>query len=329
MALRRHKVLAMATATLMGILAVNPVPLAAKNLLQMDQKAVAKYQAAKQDYLKLYNSYKQVRPTYLKAEAKFRSAGNGAEETPQFVDEVRAYLLNAADVAVSYLTVLKTEIESTPTLSASAKADILSEVEDDIVWLENQRSTIAEAETLEELRQASRLVKDYWHKVKPRARKLKGRFLILKTAFLIDRLETIVEQVADRAESANDDEVDTAEIDELLDAVGDRIALAKEKAQAAEAQYQSGDSVQESEAAILEAKEIAKDLHQDLKDVSLDLKQAVKELKKALKPGTGVNAEDEGRHEEREGTETEQGKDDNQPGDDDEGQERQDEEEQD
>lgn len=279
----RRRPYIIATVLLITALLLNPLPLAAKSLWQMDKQASARYSKAKQRYVKLRNEYKQVRAVYLKAEGQFRAAKARAGADQDFADNAKDYLLDSAAVALAYLEALKSQVENTPGVSEGAQADILSEIDDDIEWLQRKQSAIENAVSLDDLEEQSNQIRDYWKSSLARAKKMTGRFVLTKVTFFIERLEAVADRLEDQIEAAKDAGVDTSEAETLLDDARAKIEVAVDEAKTAEAAYQSIDPQKEPKTSVQAAQESSKRVHRQLKDAHRDLKQAVKELKSALK----------------------------------------------
>lgn len=255
-------------------------PLASANALALGQKhrrVMAKYQAAREQYLKEVNWYKSARQQFLSARAKYRKFKN-VENKAAYEEQARAFLERTVEVLIKRLESLKTWVSNRGALSDEDKAAIVAEIEEDIRWLTEKKGEISSASG-EQIKEKAQEVRQYWRRHRAKVKKVIGQIWGARLNWAIARFEDASEKTAAKIEELKEAGVDTTELEAWLNDMNEKIDLAKEKYEAAKAKYEAISSAEEANQLFNEAHQFIKEARDYLRQAHQKLREIIRKMK--------------------------------------------------
>ncbi len=241
----------------------------AKSLRERHQEARAKYQAARQQYLKEVNWWKTTRQQFVNARAKYRKLKN-AENKAAYEEQARKFLKKTIDVLIKKLESLKNWISNRPSLPESERQAIIAEIEQDINWLKNKKPEISTASPVQ-IKEKVKEIREYWRNHRVKVKKIIGQIWAARLSWTIEKFETVSLKVAGKIDELKAAGKDTSQLETWLTDFNQKIETAKEKRDKAKEKYQAISS-------LTDANKFFKQLHQFIKEANQCLRTARKKL---------------------------------------------------
>jgi len=252
----------------------------AKSLRERDQEARAKYQAARQQYLKEVNWWRTTREQFLNARAKYRQFKN-TENKAAYEEQARAFLERTINVLVKKLESLKNWVSNRPSLPESEREEIVAEIEQDINWLEGKKSGIATASPAQ-IKEKAKEIREYWRDHRIFVKKIIGQIWGARLDWVIERFETASSKIAAKIEELKAAGKDTSQLEAWLADFNEKIEIAKEKREKAREKYEAISSLADANQLFKEAHQFIKEANEYLRDAHKILIEIVKEMKRLV-----------------------------------------------
>ena len=258
----------------------------AKTLRERDQEARAKYQAARQQYLKEVNWWRTTRQQFLQARAKYRQFKN-AENKAAYEEAARNFLERTVEVLIKKLESLKNWVSNRRALSESERQAIVAEIDQDIAWLQDKKSGIATASPAQ-IKEKAKVIRDYWRNHRIFVKRIIGQIWGARLDWVIERFETVSSKISAKIDELKAAGKDTSQLEAWLTDFNQKIEIAKEKREKARAKYQAISSLADANELFKQAHQFIKEANQYLRDAHKRLIDIVKEMKKmVITPETG------------------------------------------
>ncbi len=263
------------------------VPVSALTFKERDVQARAKYQAAKEQYLKEVNFYKNARQDFLNARAKYQQFKN-AENKKTLENAARNYLEKAVSSLIKRLETIKNWVSNRGALSEAEKQAIMAEIDKDINWL-NERADKIQTADPSQIKEEAKTVRQYWKAHRNRVKSIIGQIWTARINFVITKAESFSAKVDAKIEELKAAGKDTSQLEAWLADFNQKLALAKEKYALAKAKFQAikgepgFDPMQEFAEAVRlfqEGHQFIKEANQYIRQAHAQLVQIVKEMKK-------------------------------------------------
>lgn len=249
-------------------------------LKKINDKTVEHYQKATNKYLKTVKNYQRVKKEYLNFREKVGVWKNLSEDQKnKHLDKAKEYLLKSDERAIVYLEKVKTKIQQMKNLDEAKKTTIIAEIDKEIQWLNSKKEEINNISSPEDLQNLSLELKNYWHQIRGRVKRLLGTALGFKFERMFNRMDKIRERINKAINQAKENGKQTEQLEEWLASFDQHLAAAKEKYQAAQADFKKISNAAEADALLKQANNYLKEAHQYLKTAYQDLKNITKGLK--------------------------------------------------
>ncbi len=243
-----------------------------------NQAVKSKYRSARTQYLKEINWWKTSRQQFQNARTKFQNSKN-PEARQNYEKNAEKFLEKTIDVLIKQLESLKTWIGNRSNLTEEEKQKIITEIDKDIAWLEQQKSEITGA-SIEEIRTKAREIKQYWRKHRVKVKKITAQTMTARLDWVIARFENVSQKISDKIEELKSAGVDTTELETLLKDFNQKVELAKEKYQAAKEDYENISSLEDANQLAAQVRQFIKEANQYLREAHAKLVEIIKEMKK-------------------------------------------------
>lgn len=250
----------------------------AKTLRERDQEARAKYQAARQQYLKEANWWKTSRQQFLNARTQYRQFKN-AKNKADYEEKARAFLEKTVDVLIKKLESLKNWVSNRRALSESERQAIVAEIEQDINWLQNKKAGIATASP-DQIKEKAKEIREYWKNHRVKVKRIIGQIWAARLSWAIERFETVSSKIAAKIEELKAAGKDTSQLEAWLADFNQKIGIAKEKRDKAKEKYQAISSLADANQLFKEAHQFIKEANQYLREAHKKLVDIVKEIRR-------------------------------------------------
>jgi hypothetical protein len=256
-------------------------------LKERDANARAKYQQTREQYQKEVNFYKSARQDFLNAKTKYQQFKN-ADNKKALEDAARNYLEKAVNSLIKRLETIKNWVLNRGALPESERQIIAAEIDRDINWL-NERLPKIQTASPEQIKEEAKTVRQYWKTHRVRVKRIIGEVWAARINFVIAKAENFSVKVDAKIQELKAAGKDTSQLEAWLADFNQKLALAKEKYEAAKAKFQAikGEPGFDPVTELAEADRLFREGHQFIKDADQYIKQAhaqlvqiVKEMKK-------------------------------------------------
>ena len=254
----------------------------AKSLRERHQEARAKYQAARQQYLKEVNWWKTTRQQFLQARAKYRKFKN-TENKANYEEKARKFLEKTVDVLIRKLESLKNWVSNRPSLPESERESIIAEIEEDINWLESKKSGISTASPAQ-IKEKAKEIREYWKNHRLKVKRIIAQIWTARLSWAIERFEAVASKIATKIEELKAAGKDTSQLEAWLADFNQKIEIAKEKKDKAKEKYQAISSLADANKFFKQVHQFIKEANQYLREAHQKLVEIVKEMKKLAMP---------------------------------------------
>ncbi len=244
----------------------------------LNQKARAKYQAARQQYVKEVNWWKTARQQFVSARAKYIKYKNSANKEA-YQEKARNFLEKTVEVLIKKLESLKVWVSNRKALSDSDKQAIVAQIEEDIAWLNNKKSEISTA-TPDQIRAKAKEVRDYWRNHRVRVKKIIGQILVARLNWVIAKFDSASTRLHSKINDLKAAGKNVSQLEAWLSDFDQKIQLAKEKRDLAKEKYQDISSFAEANQLFSQVHQFIKEANQYLRDAYKRLVEIIKGIKK-------------------------------------------------
>lgn len=239
--------------------------------------SVKSYVEARQRYMDSKESYQEAKEDYIEAKNSYEREKNELR-LRDVILKVKNFLLRSDEAMIDYMLSLKAKISENDDLPAQKKAEIITQIEADISWLEGRKTQINGANTRQEVISISRELKDRWQDIKPRERIYVGIFLSYKLTGILNRAEGLSDRIEDIIEELRGKGKDTKRLEELLASYNAKIQASQEARVKAIEAY-SNVNVLDSQTRITQGRQYILESQTSLKAAHDELAQILKIVK--------------------------------------------------
>lgn len=250
----------------------------AKTLRERDEEARAKYQAARQQYLKEVNWWRNTREQFLNARARYRQFRN-TENKALYEEKAREFLEKTVDVLIKKLEALRNWISNRRAISETERQAIVAEINEDINWLQEKKSGIATA-TPAQIKEKAREIRNYWLNHRVKVKKIIGQIWGARLDWVIEKFESIAIKISAKIDELKAEGKDTSRLEMWLADFNEKIEIAKEKREKAREKYEAISSLADANQLFKQAHQFIKEANQYLREAHKKLIEIVKEMRK-------------------------------------------------
>ncbi len=244
---------------------------------EKDAGARLKYQSDKQKYLKEVDAYKTARQQVINIREKYRKFQN-VENKSAYEEAAKTFLEKAIDTLVSKLEALKNRVANRSGISETERTNMLAELDQDINWLEEKKSGIADASS-EQIKETAREMRQYWTNHRVRVKKVIAQIWGARIDFMIEKFENSSAELEEKIAELKANGKDTSQIEVWLNDFKQKINTAKAKREQAKLKYQAISSAADANQLFKEAHQFVKEAHTSLQDAHKDLVKILKKMR--------------------------------------------------
>jgi len=266
--------------SLAGVLLLNTAIVSAENLGNQNEQAVKKYQNSKSNYLDAVQFYKNARSNFITAKNRF-AENKDKVGNQDLLAKAKEFISKSIQVSLRYLETLKTKAQNSPFLTDQERADIISEIDSDISWLNKKAEEVNKATTKQQILNEAIEIRNRWLKIRAGGKRITGEMLAARLNIVIEKFETNGEKAQEKIDALKANGIDTTELDIMMAEYNENLTLAKSKYEAAKNAFKSittlsgGDNLfKNGHKFIQEAKVYLKEAHKDLKEIVREIKAA-------------------------------------------------------
>ncbi len=173
------------------------------------------YIEARQRYMETKQDYQEAKQEWIDARNLYQRDKNELR-LRDVISKLKNFLLRSDQTMVAYLQDVKIKVSSNENIDAQTKANIMSDISEDISWLEAKQSEINGATTKQELISLSRQLKDKWDEIKPKHKIIAGIYYVHRIDGLLDKGDRISDRIQNVIDELKDQGKDTTRLEELL-----------------------------------------------------------------------------------------------------------------
>jgi hypothetical protein len=224
-----------------------------------------KYQNTKTEWNNARNSYMAIKPTLTNNVNSLDSA--------EHVSIVKNFLTKTLERMENHIEILESWLNRVIT-DKEEYLELTGELDGYKEQITEYKEEVENANTIQELREISSEIKEFWKDVREKLNKHVGIVLIEKVNEVIKRTEASTEKLQEKIDSLDQNNKQVSEMQDLLNGIDEDIKLAKEKYNDAldiYTQEQSATSLKETlkeiKELLSEAKKHLRDAHKGILDV--------------------------------------------------------------
>ena len=222
------------------------------------------------------NFYKTSKKDFLDAKEKFKK--NKAENKELFQERASIFSENSINEVINHLEAIKNKTKNASNISEKDRAKILSEIEEDIKWLELKKSEL-ERSSAEEIMEIAKEVRQYLKETRSRTRQIVGHMMAYRINDVILKSKEVEGEISKLLKNLQEDGEDITKLQELLKSFNKNIELAQEKYEDAKDCFDSMPSENNFSALFKNGHYLIKESHQYIKAALKDLKEIAKDLR--------------------------------------------------
>lgn len=273
----------------------------------MRQIATENLMAARERYQEAKREFQEAKRRFREARANLLEAKEEGDEAA-VLEYLKEYLINAADSIINQLKQIAERTNENEGIDEAEAEEILLDIESRISLLGDAKSQVEAATTIDEVKEAGKVIADAWKKISKRIKQHIAHLVRAKVGEIVKRsehLETKLEKaLADMIERG----IDVEDIDAKVDLFSQKIAEARDKFSESQKIFQQAktgaeadieedtttdEEVSESENLVKQARELAKEAHKALKEAHEILMEIVKEIRQAGGDADEIEEENE------------------------------------
>lgn len=236
------------------------------------------YIEARQRYMEAKQDYQEARQDFIDARNIYQREKNELR-LRDVILKLQNFLIRSDQTMVSYLQDVKLRVSSNENIDAQTKANIISDIDEDISWLEAKQSEINGATTKQELISLSRQLKDKWDEIKPKHKIIAGIYYVHRIDGLLNKADRISDRIQNVIDEIKDQGKDTTRLEELLLDFDLKISEAATARQKAIETFGSIDDRSDVELRVSEGRVYIQQANEALIAAHGDLREILKTLK--------------------------------------------------
>ncbi|MDP2909046.1 MAG: hypothetical protein Q8N77_04550 [Nanoarchaeota archaeon] len=202
------------------------------------KEAVKNYGLAKQDFEKVRERAKEINTEFLKAKQDFkRCTENCEEKEAKVLEQAKSFLTNTADSIIKHLEKIRNRVESSEDLTEEEATEIITKIDAQIKELEDAKAKAEAATTKDELKEATKTIRDDWKKIRNHADWYVGKLALAKHGGVIVKLKHLELRLQKVLERMEENGKDTSTIQPLVDEFNTHVEEAKKNFELATAKF--------------------------------------------------------------------------------------------
>lgn len=253
------------------------------SFLEMGTKEREEYRNMVKEYNYVFGKFKTSKEEFLAAKQKYQQMKT--ERVENLVRErAKQFLQNMIEARIRHLEALKKRIELTKKIKDQEKETLLSQITEQINWLNSEKSKVEAAQTKEEITALSQEIKDYLKNNRLVMKKIIGEILAAKVSWVIEKAEEISQKVSQQIESLKTKGYNTQTLESNLSQYNSKIESAKtelSKAENAFSQITNAENVTQFQ----EGMKYLKNAHRYLQEAKQILAKIKAEINQAQSSG--------------------------------------------
>ncbi len=249
----------------------------ALSLQVKDKEARQQYTNAKQQYTREVNFYKSVKQDYVTAKSNYRQFKN-ADNRQVLEDKTRSFLEKSISVLIKKLESIKNWITNRSSLEDSERKAIVSEIDEDINYLNNKLIKIKTA-SVEQIKEEAKEIRSYWSNYRLKIKTITGRILAARLDYIIKKAEGISLRIKDKLSSLENTTKDITQLEIWVKDFDEKIRLAKEKYEAGKNQFQLINNLSSANSLFSSGNQFIREANDYIKEAYDILKKIIKEMK--------------------------------------------------
>ena len=194
------------------------------------------------------------------------------------MNKTKDFLYNSIDKGVSNLETVKAWIEKV-NISQDQKDTLTLELDQHIANLNSLKRDVDDIVIKIQAVDAARKIRSEWQYAKKTIKKSVGLAISARTALVTNQLSTLSNRLQSRVDALKADNKDISKIQPLIDKFDEKLSLATQDYNAANAKFQAISDSQDENKVMQQGMELLRSAHQDLKDAQGILVQIVKEFR--------------------------------------------------
>ncbi len=244
-----------------------------------NEEATASYKRAKENFLNAISDYKKAKENFRAAKTAF-IANKSEKNREEALEKAKNALTKACDSMINYLEALKNKASGIKKIAQEERTEIISQLDTEISWVNSKKDEINNITNREDLVSFVKEIRAHWKDIRVMAKRVTGQILNAKITYLIDRFQKTANKVSQKITELKSQGKDTTEIEKLLEDFNSKIALAKEKHDAAAAKFIEIKTFADANKFFKEGMSLVREARKYLKNAHVDLVKMVKEIKK-------------------------------------------------
>lgn len=269
----------------MFILSLFSGAVAAQTQSETLEKDDLQYKMYKEKYEKTKDEFEKAKEGFENANKKFQLAKTRINKD-ELEKKTKEYLLKAIDHSISQLEVLKTKVLNSQAQGISSASAV---IDAHIAQLQQLRTKVQDATTIDELRNANQELKNQWEKIRLETKYYLGIVINERIDAFITKAENVSKKLDDAVQKLESEGKDVTQLKEDTKKYNDILTEAKSMQDKTDALFNSHDgfdsngSVIDKKAAqafIQDATNSQKETIRKLRELSRQLVEFVKEFRK-------------------------------------------------
>jgi len=280
----KTKIAAMVASVLM-LVAIVPVMSAMPKEAIVPQVTAGPYEEAYGKYIENLQAFQAAHNDWLGARATFLDARLGWRQNrthanlANLLAKSKTALRKAADMMIKRLQLLRVRVEISRGLFDDEKTAFYAEIDDYISWLQGKQAEIEAAENGQVVRDIGSAIENYWSDVRVRIKQIIGQILSAYVDALIQRAEAFAGRFEARIENLKDQGVDTSALEAWLADYNSKLALAKQKYDAAKEKFSQISSEANANQLFLQGIALIREGNSYLRDAFKALRDIVSDMR--------------------------------------------------
>ncbi len=257
----------------------------------------SKYLKAKQKYLEVKGKHLEIRDEFLGLKDDLvkckASKENCTELENKTFEKAQEDLLAISDRLIQHLEKLKSKVEGAENLNETEVDEAIDKIDSWIEDLEDAKDDVEAADNLDELKEASEAIRAVWKDMQYSAFRYAERVIYSTVGQIFSRSELLEKKLETVIVKLKDKEVNTTEMEDLLDNFSAKVDDAREKMRDANDMFEKAKDLRDdgdtegTKDKLEEAKNLTREAHQDLKEahkILMDLVHKINQNNESFDP---------------------------------------------
>lgn len=258
---------------------MNVVRVKKEELFRQRELAQERIETAREKYQQAKERYENEKKLFEEERLSWRNAVDEGDEQGA-VDHAKAYLTHAGNLVIEALNKAKAEAEGNDDLTEEEVTAIITNINENIVRMEEAIADVEAAQTKDEVKEAGRTILAAWERTRERLREHLYQSYDSNVGEILARSEQLERRLENILERLEGQGYDVSEIQDLVDEFSRYITSAKDNYKQAQGLFEQSRTDDDRES-FDQAKELTRQAHEDLNEASsilVDIWKKVKEI---------------------------------------------------